>query len=125
MDNKRAFKPIRRRYLSTTFSICSFHPRYDIVAQDFGVPSKVLQLFDIRVFNHLAPSLLTTAPPALFRQKEWEKRRMYEERIREVEQGLFTPPVFSQSHSGGSLQETCINDSSPSEEELLNYHHFH
>ena len=57
--------------------------------------------FDVRVFNPLAasnqnPNILTT-----FQRHEREKRRMYDQRIREIEHGLFTPLVFSDSACGG------------------------
>ena len=51
--------------------------------------------FDVRVFNAFAESNQSTSLAATFRKHEGEKRRAYEERVREVERGSFTPLVFS------------------------------
>ena len=51
--------------------------------------------FDVRVFNSLAPSNRSSSLSATYRRHEQEKRHAYEERVREVEHGCFTPLVFS------------------------------
>ena len=51
--------------------------------------------FDVRVFNAFAESNQSTSLAATFRKHEGEKRHAYEERVREVERGSFTPLVFS------------------------------
>ena len=58
-------------------------------------------LFDVRVLNAFAESNLSSCPAATFRRHEGEKRRVYEERIREVERISFTPIVFSSSGGMG------------------------
>ena len=46
-----------------------------------------------RVFNPLAPS--NSQPlPTCYRKHEKEKRRRYDQRLREIEYGRFTPLVF-------------------------------
>ena len=57
--------------------------------------------FDVRVFNTFAESNQSPCLAATFRRREGDKRRAYEERIREVEQGNFTPLVFSSSGGMG------------------------
>ena len=52
------------------------------------------------MFNAFAESNLSSCPAATFRRHEGEKRRAYEERIREVERSSFTPLVFSSSPGG-------------------------
>ena len=47
--------------------------------------------FDVRVFN---PSYRRTAISSLYRKFERDKQRMYEQHIRDVEMGSFTPLVF-------------------------------
>jgi hypothetical protein len=74
--------------------------RLDVVAEDFWGPRQHA-FFDIRVFNPIAPSLCTSSIPALYRQKEQEKRRTYDERVREVEFSSFTPLVFTTSGGMG------------------------
>ncbi len=55
----------------------------DIVAQ------RQSAFFDVRVFNPYAPCYRNST------QNELEKKRCYEERIREIEHGSFTPLVLS------------------------------
>ena len=49
----------------------------------------------MRVFNPFAPSHQNTPLTQCFRKNEMEKRRAYDERVREIEHGNFSPPVFS------------------------------
>ena len=51
--------------------------------------------FDVRVFNPHAPSNKNLTPSACYRKHEKEKKRAYEQRIREVEHSSFTPLVLS------------------------------
>ena len=64
--------------------------------------------FDVKVFNPLAPTYGSTSLPQCYRRAELEKRRMYEERIREIEHGSFTPLVFSCSGDMGPLVATIV-----------------
>ena len=52
---------------------------------------------DIRVFNSYAPSNCSQSLGATYRKHEQEKRRQYEERIREIERASFSPLVFTSS----------------------------
>ena len=47
------------------------------------------------MFNPLAPSNCRSSPNATYRHHENVKKKSYEERIREIEHGSFTPLVFS------------------------------
>ena len=51
--------------------------------------------FDVRVFNPHAPSNKNMVPSACYRKHEWEKKRAYEQRVREVEHSSFTPLVLA------------------------------
>ena len=55
--------------------------------------------FDIRVFNPHAPSYRNKSPMQCYKLNEQEKKRAYEERVREIEHGSFAPLVFSTSGS--------------------------
>ena len=57
---------------------------------------------DVRVFNPHAPSNRNTSIPNCYRRHEAEKKRAYEQRIREVEHSSFTPLVFSATGGMGS-----------------------
>ena len=63
--------------------------------------------FDVRVFNPLASSNQTPALSTVFMRHEREKRRAYDERIREVEHGSFTTLVFSVSGGMGPSTTTA------------------
>ena len=62
--------------------------------------------FDVRVFNPIAPSNRGQTPAAAYQKHEREKKRAYEQRIREVEHSSFTPLVLSAS--GGMGTEASI-----------------
>ena len=64
------------------------------VHRGFGGTGRV-HFFDVRVFNPLAPSNCRSSLTATYRQHEATKRRAYEQRVREIEHGSFTPVVFS------------------------------
>ena len=71
--------------------------RLDISAQGFWGNRHQRAFFDVRVFNPNARSYRELQLPSVYRRQEREKQRKYEQRIREVEHGSFTPLVFSTS----------------------------
>ena len=62
--------------------------------------------FDVRVFNPLAASNRNATLSSVYRRHEQEKRREYDQRVREVEHGTFAPLVFAAS--GGMGPSTTI-----------------
>ena len=69
--------------------------------------------FDARVFNPYAPMYRSLDLPQLYRRHEQEKKREYNQRVLEVENGVFTPLIFSTSggmgrSEHGILQEACL-----------------
>ena len=69
--------------------------RLDVSAVGFWGGHHQRAFFDVKVFNPTASSYCATPVASLYRRFEKEKRRKYEQRIREVEMGSFTPLVFS------------------------------
>ena len=67
----------------------------DVRAQGFWGVHHQQAYFDVRVFNPLAISNRQTTISTCFRSHDREKRRVYEQRVREMERGSFTPLVFS------------------------------
>ena len=61
----------------------------------------VIVFLDVKVFNAFAESSLSSTPAATFQRREGEKRKTYEEHMRKVERGSFTPLVFSSSRGMG------------------------
>jgi len=69
--------------------------RLDVSADGFWGGCHKRAYFDVKVFNPTAPSYCATSVLSLYRRFEKEKRRKYEQRIREVELRSFVPLVFS------------------------------
>ena len=67
----------------------------------FGVTVTNAFFFDVRVFHPNAPSYRNMQLPSAYRLHERQKQRSYDQRIREVEHGSFTPLVFSTSGGMG------------------------
>ena len=80
--------------------------RLDIVAENFWSRDRQRSFFDVRVFNPLSPTYHNTSLAQCFRRNKLEKRRAYDERIREIEHGSFSPLVFSTSGSMGPTATT-------------------
>ena len=70
--------------------------RVDIAATNFW-SSRQRSFFDVRVFNPNASSYIKSTLKTCHRRHEMEKRRHYDERIRNVDHGSFTPLVFTTS----------------------------
>ena len=75
--------------------------RLDIKADNFWNGDRRSAFFDIRVFNPLAPSNRNQTLTSCYRWNEQEKRCAYDQRVREIEHGSFTPLVFSASGGMG------------------------
>ena len=60
--------------------------------------------FDIRVFNPLAPSYSTIPLAQCYTRNEQEKRRAYDQRVRQIEHGSFFPLVLL---TGGGMGNTA------------------
>ena len=69
--------------------------RLDVRAQGFWGIHHQQAYFDVRVFSPLATSNRQSAISTCFRSHNREKRRVYEQLVRDVERGSFTPLVFS------------------------------
>ena len=76
--------------------------RLDIHARGFWERQKSA-LFDVRVCHPNADSYKDLSPKQIYRQHENEKKRMYANRVMEVEQATFTPLVFTTT--GGMAEE--------------------
>ena len=79
--------------------------RLDIKASDFWSDSKDA-FFDVRVVHPFASSYRGQRIASIYRQHELKKRAEYGRRVREVEQGTFTPLVFTTI--GGMAGEATV-----------------
>ena len=75
--------------------------RLDVSAESFWGRDRRLAYFDIKVFNPLASTYASSPLAQCYRWAELDKKRRYDERIREVERGTFSPLVFSSSGGMG------------------------
>ena len=73
----------------------------DVAAESFWGSNRQHAFFDIRVFNLFAPTYRNTPLAQCCRRNEMEKKRAYDQRIREIEHGSFSPLVFSTTGSMG------------------------
>ena len=93
----------------------------DIAASDFWSWSH-RPFLDVRVYSPFSSTYLKTTLRAYHHRNEQEKRRQYEEGIRRVEYGSFTPLIFTiasgMNHYTG-LQETGFLNCRPQQQKLL------
>ena len=94
-------QPLTGEALRYRTAVIGDDARLDIRAAGFWGDRFQHAYFDVRVFNSLAPSNMSSTLTAAYRRHEQEKRRAYEERVRELEHGCFTPLVFSTSGTMG------------------------
>ena len=86
-------------------NILTDEARVDIVARDFWTRGQ-LAFFDVRVFNPFAKRHVNKSLAKMFEGNEKEKKSSYNKRIIEIEQGSFTPLVFSST--GGMARECAL-----------------
>ena len=77
--------------------------RLDISARDFWIKHQ-RAFFDIRVFNPTARRYDHLSTKKAYEINEREKKRHYNERVLEIEQGSFSPMVFS---AFGGMAREC------------------
>ena len=69
--------------------------RLDVAATDFWSNNSQWAFFDMRVFNPLARSNYNLSINSCYQKQEQEKQRQYNQHVREVEHGCFSPVVFN------------------------------
>ena len=80
--------------LNEKMAIRSDEARVNIAARSLWVTGK-MAFFDLRVFNPLAKRYVHMDTSKAYQLNEKEKKKNYNERILEVEHGIFTPMVMS------------------------------
>ena len=99
-------QPITGEVLSNATAISDDGARLDIAANGFWGGRSERAFFDVRVFNPHAPSNRQPLPTC-YRKHENQKKRAYEQRVREVEHGSFTPLVMSLTGGLGNAALVC------------------
>ena len=90
-------QPLDNKPLHFDTANCEDDARLDIVARGFWGRNRRHAFFDIRVFNPFACCYSRSPLSRCYINNEQEKRRAYDERVREVEKACFSPVVFSAS----------------------------
>ena len=80
--------------------------RLDIAANGFWGGRFERTYFDVQVFNPHAPSHRQSSLSSCYRRQESLKKRVYEQKVREVEHASFTPLVLSAT--GGLANEATV-----------------
>ena len=78
--------------------------RLDIHARGFSKRQRSA-FFDVRVCHPNADSYRDLTPTQIYKKHENEKKRQYAERVMEIEQGTFTPLVFTTT---GGMADECV-----------------
>ena len=86
--------PVTNESLSHASANSTNGARLDIAANGLWGGRFERSYMDVRVFNPLAPSNKNSIT-ACYKKHENEKKRAYEQRVREIEHASFTPLVFS------------------------------
>jgi hypothetical protein len=97
-------QPLTGESLAGASSNTSDGARLDIAVNGFWGGRFERTYLDVRVFNPLAVSNRSTSINSCYRKHEDEKKRAYEQRVREVEHSTFTPLVFSAT--GGMAKQS-------------------
>ena len=96
-------QPITGEVLAGASSNAQDGARLDIAANGFWGGRFERTFLDVRVFNPHAPS---NRHSNCYRKHELEKKRQYEQRVREVEHASFTPLVLSAT--GGIANQATV-----------------
>ena len=88
-------RPLISSYLFFQLYNSDGNARLDVAAINFWSSNNQRSFFDIRVFNPLASSNRASSANSVYQKHEREKRRGYEQRVREIENGCFSPLVFN------------------------------
>ena len=94
-------QPLHGHTLRYASAITDEDARVDIQAKGFWGNSHQCAFFDTKVFNPHAPSNKRFLIPACYAHQERIKRRLYEQRVNEVELTSFTPLIFSTTRGMG------------------------
>lgn len=88
-------QPLEGESMSYATANTSQGARLDVAASGFWGGRFERSFVDVRVFNPFAPSNRNSPIATCYRSHENQKKRAYEQRVREVEHGTFTPLVMS------------------------------
>ena len=100
-------QPIAGEVLRHATAIAEEGARLDIATDGFWGGPFERAFFDVCVFNPHAPSNSSQSLAATYRKHEKRKCRAYEQRVREIEHGSFTPLIMSATGGVGAAANVC------------------
>ena len=104
--NWSIFQPL---ILLSSSANSSDEARLDVSARGFWEKGQKA-FFDVRVFNPFAKSHLNQKLDTTFKSNENEKKRMYNQRVIEIEHGSFSPLVFTPYGGTGREAERFMTE---------------
>ena len=99
-------QPLQGEHLKYKSANGEVGARHDVAAQNFWGKDHQTAYFDVRVFNPFAQSYTNSTLSKCYKKHELEKKREYEERVREIEHGSFLPLVFTTAGGMSSIATT-------------------
>ena len=93
-NKERPLQPLHGESFSHRSTNVSAEARLNIKGRGFWNLTQDA-FFDVRVFHPNAPCYRSKGLAAMYKQHESSKKREYNQRIQNVERGVFTPLVFS------------------------------
>jgi len=84
-------QPVSNKTLTGASANCQDDARLDVAASGFWGGIYERNFFDVRMLNPYAPSNRHTQLSSYYQKHEQMKKRVYEQRIREVEHDSLTP----------------------------------
>ena len=99
-------QPLTGEVMSHSSAIIDDGARLDVAMYGFWGGRFEKAFVDVRVFNPCAQSNRWSPLASVYRRHEQEKRRHYEQRVREVEHATFTPLVMSVTGGMGKAATT-------------------
>ena len=99
-------QPLTGEVMSHNTAVTEDGARLDVAMYGFWGGRFEKAFVDVRVFNPCAQSNRRSPLASVYRRHEQEKKRHYEERVREVERATFTPLVMSTTGGMGRAATT-------------------
>ena len=99
-------QPLSRESLKPRMANTEDHARLDIAANGLWGGRNERNFVDVRVFNPHAPTNKHTSLQSAYRTHKKMKKRVYQQRVLEIEHASFTPVVLSAT--GGMANEATF-----------------
>ena len=104
VETEPHLQPLTGEHISNS-SNCADEARLNFIVRGFWQRGQ-RPFFDVRVFNPFAPSYRNQNLPNVFKLNERIKKRAYGQRVIEIEQGSFSPLIFTPY--GGTLHHHLV-----------------